>query len=82
MNSIKAFDAYSQLLDNNSDCNCFYYHRQEKLESRGWEFIKDYFSDGGKQNLITKEITFLSTNFLTMRCEHMRSLFLLGIFLL
>ena len=80
MATVKALDAYSQLLDNNSPHNCFYYHRQDSLQSRGLEFIKNYLRDGGKLSLIAKEKEIFATESFRMRCEHMRSLFLLGVY--
>ena len=78
--TVKVLEAYRQLLDNNSAHNCYYYHRQEALQSRSLGFIKDYLRDGGKLNLISKEEEIFATETFKMRCEHMRSLFLLGVY--
>ena len=80
MKSIKAIEAYNLLLEPNNQQNCYYYHRKDILQDRGIDFIKKYLRDGGKLNLIEKEREIFENAHFTMRCEHMRSLFLLGIY--
>ena len=80
MELIKASETYNQLLDPNRIQNCYYYQREEALHDRGLDFIKNYLRDGGKLNMIVKEKEILENDFFMMRCEHMRSLFLLGIY--
>lgn len=75
-------NAYKSLCDENTKTNCYYYENSrirsfEIGKGQAQNFIKEYFEIGGKKCLFSvDDLTKLSSR----RCEHMRSLFLLGIY--
>lgn len=80
METIKTI--YNTIISNPEGRNCFYYSNQTiDKDSDGVSFIREYFSEGGKKDLFKdvdgNEIELLKQK---MRAEHMRSVFLLGIY--
>lgn len=75
-------NAYKSLCDKNTKTNCYYYENSDILsfeigKDQAQSFIKKYFEIGGKKCLFSVgDLTKLSSR----RCEHMCSLFLLGIY--
>jgi len=71
---------YTELQDPNFLNNCYYYDHTPKAKN-GKDFIEKYLIRSGKGSLLLPEMVKFGLCLSKMRCEHIKSAFLLGVLL-